>query len=362
MWTDFITEQSCHSEDDYKEAALSMLESLQKDAHRILQLLQEDDMKVYSRMTGYQTRDQLKQYCVCVLKRIQGDYTPQKADLEFDEYVVKKLTLKLKSIRVTFTSSTSSGYAEEVEKMKLATRLINRLNATPEDRCAHYFSEIKEAVKSHKMALMAFADTATKALDLNDEESKQLVVNLRAHDWSKLCMPAYFAGSLFDKDLGSTLADFKNQQDPMLKGFFDCVVLHNLLEGSTAVGHHAAAALVGNSASSVELKSILENGKPDKLHVLESILDTVDVLESILDSDSEANSWLAFQFEKLAPDCEQEICEQLFIRRFQIMLGNGNLTTIKGCRDACTNALGALWNTTEFKEHSKLTKALLDGV
>ena len=42
------------------------------------------------------------------------------------------------------------------------------------------------------------------------------------------------------------------------------------------------------------------------------------------------------------------------------MLGNG-FETIEDCRKACTNASGALWNTTEFKEHSKLMKALLDS-
>ena len=57
----------------------------------------------------------------------------------------------------------------------------------------------------------------------------------------------------------------------MLKSFFDAVTFRNILEGSTADGHHEAVNLLGDSPSSLELKALLRNGEPSKMRVLEGI-------------------------------------------------------------------------------------------
>ena len=92
---------------------------------------------------------------------------------------------------------------------------------------------------------------------------------MEVHDWSKYCMPLYFAGNVFDPDLGSCLAgDFdQGSQDPMLQAFFNCTVFHNILEGSTKHGHHEGISLLGNSDSSLAIKTILYNGPPSKMRV-----------------------------------------------------------------------------------------------
>ena len=72
-------------------------------------------------------------------------------------------------------------------------------------------------IAEHKEALMEFTyvvgyqmNAWRKQTAEKDELKRNLEVRTYVHDWSKLCMPLYFAGDIEDPDLGSRLAgEFK---------------------------------------------------------------------------------------------------------------------------------------------------------
>ena len=65
-------------------------------------------------------------------------------------------------------------------------------------------------IAKHKEALMEYGRLSIEGLGKTDSENDELKRNLEVHDWSKFCMPLYFAGDIEDPDLGSRLAgEFK---------------------------------------------------------------------------------------------------------------------------------------------------------
>ena len=106
-----------------------------------------------------------------------------------------------------------------------------------------YFEQLCLTITTHKAALTLCGRLSDEGLEKSEEEQKEMAHNLEEHDWSKYCMPLYFAGNVFDPDLGTCLAGAFDQgsRDPMLEAFFNCTVFHNILEGSTKDGHHQSS-------------------------------------------------------------------------------------------------------------------------
>jgi len=278
--------------------------------------------------------------------------------LEFDAHVVAKLQRRLQQLRAEVRADSDS---DDTARMH---RIEARLGASPAERCRAYQELAQKSLAEHKEKLLHYAEVAIVALQLSAEDAEILRDNVATHDWSKRCLPAFFSGSVYDPDLGATLVDFKDGTDPLLKGFFDAVVLHNLLEGSSSDGHHAAGVnLLGSCPNSDRIRELLDDGDPGPCRVLESVLDTIEASLSrrIIDlerADAELeNSWLKFQFEQAAPGCAQEIAEDLFLARMQLVLDTPDLLSVEQCRSACSSS-GRLWSTDTLKANSRLYRAL----
>ena len=176
-------------------------------------------------------------------------------------------------------------------------------------------------------------------------------------------MPLYFAGDIYDPDLGSCLAgEFKrDSKDPMLQAFFNCVAIHNILEGSTKDGHHEGIRVLVPSTSSSAIAEILSNGLPTEMRVLEGILDGVEAFMSgryiVPKVPGGGDPWLQFEFDKAGPKKEQSIPTTLFLKRMELVLGQ-EFKTVKDCRNACSDDDGDLYTTDELRKKSQLMNAL----
>merc|ERR1719311_90940 len=345
------------------EAVAQLPEHQKTRAVDILNLL-ADGAKIHRRsfnaLTGCIPQGRLGDFARCVQQRMAGNKEPQPADLEFDALVVAKLQRRVEKLRVEPRAEEANG--DDFAKIH---RIEARLRATPAERCQTYQKMNQKGLAAHKEKLLRYAGVAAIALGLSAEDSAVLQNNVAMHDWSKLCLPAFFAGSAYDPDLGATLADFKDATDPLLQGFFDAVVLHNLLEGSTSDGHHAASvSLLGSGDdNSDRIRRVLEDGHPGPLRVLESVLDTIEaslskriIDQERADLDAE-NSWLNFQFEQAAPGKPQALPEDLFLARMRLVLDAHHLRSVEECREACSSS-GRLWGTETLKANSPLYRAL----
>ena len=360
----------------------------QEEALEILKLLQQDDIQVcgrwFTQRTAFLPTQQVKEFAKCILGRIEEDNQFQNlhpCDVEFDDMVTEKICFKLEALELAMEDATNelqTGEAAEPPKKKLKVsemgttnqkelhmKLTARLNKTPQERCIEYYKELCKSIENHKSSkCMNWAKgmSGDEGLEKTEAEKKELKENIDLHDWSKFYMPLWFAGNVFDKDLGFLAGEFKpKSQDPMLKSFFHSAVFHNILEGSTAHGHHEAIESLGSSESSLAIKKILKNGTPSKMRILESIIDTVDasVNPRIMGQQipGASNSWLKFQFEKAAPGKEQSICSDLFCKRIGLVF-NQVLTSVEECRVACSDDKGSLLKTEELRTKSKLMDAL----
>merc|ERR1712100_713850 len=61
--------------------------------------------------------------------------------------------------------------------------------------------------------------------------------------------------------------------------------------------------------------------------------------------------------EQAAPGCAQEIAEDIFLARMQLVLDAPDLLSVEQCRSACSSS-GRLWNTDTLKANSPLYRAL----
>jgi len=314
--------------------------------------------RMFTALVDFIAPERLADFSRCVQRRMAGDEQPQPADLEFDALVVAKLQRTLQQLRAEVAANSDS---DDTARMH---RIEARLEATPAERCRAYQKLAQKSLVEHKQKLLHYAEVAIVALQLSSDDAEVLRDNVAKHDWSKRCLPAFFIGNVYDPDLGATLADFKDRTDPLLKGFFDAVVFHNLLEGSSSDGHHAASViLLGSCPNSHRIRELLEDGDPGPWRVLESVLDTIEASLSkrIIDqerADAEAeNSWLKFQFEQAAPGCAQEMPEDIFLKRMQLVLDAPHLLSVEQCRSECSSS-GRLWNTDTLKANSPLYRAL----
>ena len=303
-----------------------MAKKQQDDALSILEHLCADDVQVCGRwftdgQRGFQDVKQINGYAKCILSRINEESPSfleiEPCDLEFDRGVCNKICETLRTIvsriKVPFEAELPE-YDYELELkdmeqgMERAIRLITRLKSTPQKRCLDYHMQMSTKAAKHKEALMEYGRLSIEGLGKTDSENDELKRNLEVHDWSKFCMPLYFAGDIYDPDLGSCLAgEFKrDSKDPMLQAFFNCVAIHNILEGSTKDGHHEGIRVLGTStASSKAIVQILDNGTPTEMRVLEGIIDGLEAFMSgryILPKEScDVDPWLRFHFEEAAP-------------------------------------------------------------
>jgi len=342
------------------QAVAQLSEAQKTRAAAILRLLADGAQvrgRMFTSLVDIIAPERLGDFARCVQQRMAGDEEPQPADLEFDALVIAKLQRRLQQLRAEVSANSDSDDSARIHRIEV------RLEATPAERCRAYQKLAQKSLVEHKEKLLLYAEVAIVALQLSTEDALALRDNVATHDWSKRCLPAFFIGNVYDPDLGATLANFRDSTDPLLKGFFDAVVFHNLLEGSSSDGHHAAVNLLGSCPNSDRIRELLEDGDPGPCRVLESVLDTIEASLSrrIIDqerADAEAeNSWLKFQFGQAAPGCAQEMPEVIWLARMKLVLDAPHLLSVEQCRSACSSS-GRLWNTDTLKANSPLYRAL----
>ncbi len=386
-------------------APLLLPPAQRENVDTILEHLCDPGVQVYGRLggnfTGFLPTEQLKANAECMQKRMQGNTEPQTEDLKFDEEVVKKITAKLEKMQeeepVILSHDKSVKHeqtAESLEELREADakaarkaaqkeRLAWRLKAGAAMRCKGYAASIFASVAKHQESLQRLGEAAIKGLrkagtPLTPAQEEELRSNLKLHDWSKLYMPASFAGSIYDPDLEMTLADFQDDTDPALQAFFACVVIHNLLEGSTLTGHHLnSLGLLGSSEASLAILTCLLNGPTSLVRIIEGILDGFQacVSERIISVKSADNSkdekpiaenkWLKHHFQNLAPGTKHGLSEEIFVARMRLVLGETDLLSFAECRDAASYGDGAdsqLLTTEMLMEKSVFFRTLVESV
>ena len=254
---------------------------------------------------------------------------------------------------------------KQLQQIENIPSLVREIAKPYQDIARSLREESHAYIAKHKKHLELFAEVFAQELRLTPEECSLLSRYVKIHDWSKFLMPLCWTSPAPDHLLGFSPAfSQQGRESGTLQNFFDLVVVHELLEGSSKFGHHLKARSHVKDASGQNMLELLDNDGPcDKVRWIERIMDSMEasITKRIIDSKhhcSDEDPLLSFWFAVNAPGCPTGLHENDFALCIALLFNDDSVRTLEDChRVAWRRREGGeirIISTSEFERKSSI--------
>lgn len=214
-------------------------------------------------------------------------------------------------------------------------------------------------ISRHKQHLQQMGNIFSEELDLTEQSLLQKY--LRLHDWSKFLMPLYWTSPAPEELLGGMRPAFSPSgiAAGVQTKFFDLVHVHEILEGSSAYGHHLKVANIIDSTtpSGAAIVKLLDNGVPDRYRWIERLADSMEasltkriIPSTTIDEETvgRPDPFLNFWFTKHAPWNSHGLPEEDFVTCMSLIFADSSMSTLAECVTKAYGHASSLLTTEEF--------------